>query len=129
MIRTMLLAALALGSSIAGTAEEAGGASRRQPSAPALGHGGLGENIRVGGLVVRPLAVIEDSRCPEEVDCAWAGQLVLRIAVSGMTGEQRLSTIRPLALRGGGQLALESVQPPRRQNQVIRAYRFTFRRR
>ena len=44
----------------------------------------LGETADLGGsLTVRPLAVIEDSRCPNNVACIWAGRLRLRANVSG----------------------------------------------
>ena len=44
----------------------------------------IGETADLGGgLTVRPIDVTEDSRCPQNVDCVWAGQLVLRADVSG----------------------------------------------
>lgn len=49
-----------------------------------------------GGLTVTPLEVLEDSRCPANVDCVWAGQVRLRVNVSGVEAEiisdQGLST-------------------------------------
>ncbi|MBY0568335.1 MAG: hypothetical protein K2P70_13560 [Hyphomonadaceae bacterium] len=47
---------------------------------------GLNETADLGnGLFVRPLEVVEDSRCPANVDCVWAGRVVLRADVSGQT--------------------------------------------
>lgn len=133
MIRTLLVAALALAGCMAAPQGANGGQplpSPRPPDNPALSYGGLGQDVRVGGLTVRPLAVIEDSRCPQDVDCVWSGQLVLRLTVSGMAGEQRISSIRPLDLPGGGRLALESVWPPRYHGRPMTGpYRFGFRRR
>src|SRR5262245_3093654 len=44
----------------------------------------IGETADLGGgLVVRPLAIIEDSRCPSNVQCIWAGRLRVRANVSG----------------------------------------------
>lgn len=98
---------------------------------PAFSYGGLNPDIRVGGLTVRPLAVTEDSRCPVNVTCVWAGRLVLRLRVSGMAGEQVVSTMAPLELADGGALELASVTPARTAGRpgTPRPYRFGFRRR
>jgi hypothetical protein len=58
---------------------------------------GIGETADLGGgLTVRPLAVIEDSRCPNNVACIWAGRLRLRANISGedieLTLGQAIST-------------------------------------
>lgn len=45
---------------------------------------GIGETADLGGgLNVRPIEVLEDSRCPADVTCVWAGRLRLRASVSG----------------------------------------------
>jgi hypothetical protein len=129
MIRAIILAALALAGCIA--APESSAIPRPQQPAddPALSYGGLNQDIRVGRLTVRPLAVSEDSRCPADVTCVWSGQLVLRARVSGMAGLQTISTIRPLALPGGRRLELAHVWPPRMRSDtgLLPAYRFGFR--
>ena len=52
---------------------------------------GIGETADLGGgLTVRPLEVIEDSRCPANVTCVWAGRLRLRAQVSGVVRELTL---------------------------------------
>ncbi len=52
---------------------------------------GLGETADLGGgLRVRPLEVLEDSRCPQNARCIWAGRLRLRVAVEGV-GEREIS--------------------------------------
>ncbi len=43
----------------------------------------LHEATRVGSLVVTPRAVIEDSRCPINARCIWAGRLVLKTRIDG----------------------------------------------
>ena len=35
----------------------------------------LGQPTRVGALVVTPQALVEDSRCPINARCIWAGQI------------------------------------------------------
>lgn len=88
----------------------------------------LGGTARLGGLTVRPIAVVEDSRCPSDVACIWAGRLRLRAAVSGI-GETELILGQPLALSGGGSLTLVAALPaPRHRPPSGPATRFAFRR-
>ncbi len=132
-MRALLIAMFGLAGCMA--ADGAGGVQpapqQRPPDSPALSYGGLNQNIRVGGLVVRPLAVTEDSRCPVNVVCVWAGRVVLRVRVSGLSGDQTISSIEPLALPGRGVLELVSVTPARRAGRpsAPARYRFGFRRR
>src|SRR5262249_33992168 len=45
---------------------------------------GIGETADLGnGLTVQPISVVEDSRCPGDVTCVWAGRLRIRANVSG----------------------------------------------
>ena len=44
---------------------------------------GLNQVAIVDGLRIRPIAVIEDSRCPANVQCVWAGRLVVRARMNG----------------------------------------------
>jgi len=39
--------------------------------------------VQVGNVVVTPLAVVEDSRCPINARCIWAGRLVVRSRIDG----------------------------------------------
>lgn len=91
----------------------------------------VGENANLGdGLVVRPLEVVEDSRCPQNARCVWAGRLRVRVAVEGV-GEREVI------------LGEEAVQTPRGAFQLVAvspgpwtdwpegampAYRFGFKR-
>ena len=43
----------------------------------------LDQVATVGDLRIRPLEVIEDSRCPALVRCVWAGRLVVRARMNG----------------------------------------------
>ena len=40
------------------------------------------ENIKSGDLTIEFVAVLEDSRCPEGVNCIWAGNAKVQIKVS-----------------------------------------------
>jgi len=83
-----------------------------------------------GGLNVRPLSVIEDSRCPANVDCVWAGRVVLRAEVNGQPTDITLD--EPLTTPNG--VVLLAVVKPSPWNEWPQAelpippYRFGFRR-
>ena len=68
--------------------------------------------FRSGALVVTPQAVVEDSRCPINARCVWAGRLVLqaRIAGKGWSETANLTLGQPYATHGAG-LALVSAEP------------------
>ncbi len=60
-------------------------------NAPGVVVAGFGELADLGGgLTVRPIATIEDSRCPGNVQCLWAGRLRIRALVSGRDAELTL---------------------------------------
>jgi len=44
---------------------------------------GLGQIASGNGLMIRPIKVIEDSRCPAAVNCVWAGRLTVRARMNG----------------------------------------------
>lgn len=43
----------------------------------------LNQSVRVGDLTVTPIGVVEDSRCPINARCVWAGRLVVRTRIDG----------------------------------------------
>jgi hypothetical protein len=100
------------------------------PAAPPAARGvtfaRLGETVRIGGVKVTPLTLREDSRCPAEVRCVWAGRLRLLVRIGRDTRELTLGRPAPMA---GGTLLLASVLPARHRNTAMapRAYRFGFR--
>lgn len=99
------------------------------PPAPSGSAVALGQRVRVGDLTVTPVSVVEDSRCPINARCVWAGRLVVRTQVDGDgwrdTADMRLGETfgthgRVIALTSGepGKIA-ERETPPE-------AYRFTY---
>src|SRR5215510_15315797 len=53
--------------------------------APGVVAAGIGQTADLGdGLRLRPLEVLEDSRCPQNARCIWAGRLRLRVNVDGV---------------------------------------------
>lgn len=89
----------------------------------------LGQTVYVDGPRVTPLRVIEDSRCPGNVVCVWAGRVVLRARVQGgaWSREIDLELGQPMQV-ADGKLTLTQVSPRRHTDRQIapRDYRFTF---
>jgi len=90
------------------------------PTAP------LNEVANLEGLTVRPLEIVEDSRCPALVRCVWAGRVRIRAEISG-AGTRELTLGEPADV-SGGTLTLVDVRPGKRTPEAIppRDYQFTF---
>lgn len=93
------------------------------------GTAALGQATYVDGPIVTPLEVIEDSRCPENARCVWAGRVVLKVRVAGGSGatERNLILREPMPLLDG-RLTLISVTPEKNTGRTLnpRDYRFGF---
>ena len=72
----------------------------------------IDQPTRVGMLVVTPKALIEDSRCPINARCVWAGRVVLETRIDGPGWRQieRLTLGQPLGVRGTS-VTLTSAEP------------------
>jgi len=99
------------------------------PPAQAGPTAALGETAYTNGLQVRPVEVIEDSRCPANVQCVWAGRLVVRSEVRGGAWRRTLDLElgKPEQVADGA-LTLVSATPGAIAGAETdpRAYRFTF---
>ena len=99
------------------------------PPASAGPTAALGQQAQVDGLRVRPLAVIEDSRCPMNVQCVWAGRIIVRSEVTGGSWRQvhDLELGKPVQI-ADGQLTLAAAEPGTVAGVKTnpRAYRFTY---
>ncbi len=103
----------------------------RELAAPGIAAARVGAAADLGGgLIVRPLEVIEDSRCPRNVECVWAGRLRLRADVAGTVRELTLG--EALETPHGAVLLVVASPSPWAQwpeEEITRpAYRFGFRR-
>lgn len=89
----------------------------------------LGASVKVGKLLATPVAVIEDSRCPENARCVWAGRLVVstRLDGSGWRETVPLTLGEPHATHGTT-ITLVSGVPEKQANAETpsEAYRFAF---
>lgn len=105
-----------------------------QPESVALPQGtpvALGQSVTVGGVVVTPTKVVEDSRCPINARCIWAGRLVVTTQIDGAGWRDTadLTLGEPWSTHGTV-LALTSGEPGREAGEgketPASAYRFTY---
>jgi hypothetical protein len=102
------------------------------PPAPSDGiaRAGLGERVHVDGPWVTPLEVLEDSRCPMNARCVWAGRtrLTVRIDLGSRSETREIATDQSIQI-ADGELALVEVQPDLmagEQASPQKPYRFGF---
>lgn len=121
MVRSRTLAALAL------PAFALSACVTVPPAVRADGSSRLGETTRAGPLLVRADRLVEDSRCPINARCIWAGRVVLAASVTeaGRTTARNLVLGEP-ALFAQGSLVLDSVAPGTLAGQEIRPADYTF---
>lgn len=90
----------------------------------------LGQKAYVDGPIVEPIAIIEDSRCPADAQCVWAGRVRVK-----MIWHRGNGTKQPFEVELGkavhladGRFALTAVRPDKRSGAAIanRDYRFSF---
>lgn len=104
-----------------------------RPSGAPLTFAALGQTITVSGPRITPLEVLEDSRCPMNARCVWAGQVRLRLRIdSGTGGIVEITSGRPITV-ADGTLELVEIRPDKvagaGKNGAVTAsdYRFGFR--
>ena len=89
----------------------------------------LGVSVRVGDLVVTPKKLVEDSRCPINARCVWAGRAIVttRIVGEGFSDTADLTLGEPFGTHGK-MIALVSVRPDKTTDRAIeqREYRFVY---
>ncbi|MGB3165286.1 MAG: hypothetical protein WBA68_00730 [Alteraurantiacibacter sp.] len=91
---------------------------------------GIGQPVRVGPALLTPVQVTEDSRCPINARCVWAGEVKLRTLVQTAAGRQvvELTLGEPHSM-AIGTFALVTVEPGQRASMPdipTEQYRFVF---
>ena len=91
----------------------------------------IGQRAMVDGPIVQPVKVLEDSRCPMNARCIWAGRVKVQMVWIRGNGERQPFEVtlgEPVQL-ADGQFTLESVRPEKRTDLTIKPedYRFSFR--
>ncbi len=99
------------------------------PVVPATTTAGVGQKIVVNGVSVTPIEVVEDSRCPSNVQCIQAGtvRLKVRLESEGNVQEETLKIGTQITF-AGKRVTLSAVLPVKNSTKVIVSseYKFTF---
>ena len=116
MIWVPIAASLALGACapLPAAGEGAGHSTAKE------GPVGFGETAYVDGPKVTPLELIEDSRCPKGVNCVWAGQVRIKVRVTGGSWSKELELVsgKPVQVADGARLCGRDPQRRSRRAQA-----------
>lgn len=89
----------------------------------------LGQAARLDGPTVKPVEVLEDSRCPSNAQCVWAGQVRLKMLWLRPSGDEpfALTLGKPTPIADGA-ITLTSVNPAKATARALKPsdYRFSF---
>jgi hypothetical protein len=99
------------------------------PERAAGGGVALGDSTVVEGVTITPLELVEDSRCPIDVQCIQAGQLRLRVAINAMNRDFTLTLGESQEVAPGTSVTLSAVTPQVKYSTVTVSpvdYRFVF---
>lgn len=101
-------------------------------SSALLTYAALGQTVSVGGMRVTPFKILEDSRCPANARCVWAGQVRLRIRlhIGSRPQTMEITSGKPLRI-ADGVMELAEVRPEKMTGRnrgavAPTAYRFGF---
>jgi hypothetical protein len=89
----------------------------------------LNQRVYVDGPYVTPLEVLEDSRCPINARCIWAGRVRLSVKIDlGSRSETREITTEKAIDVADGSLSIAAVEPGQMAGTTTDAkdYRFGF---
>lgn len=89
----------------------------------------LGEKVQIAGLTVTPVAIVEDSRCPQDVQCIQQGSVRVFVAVTSAMGtsHQTMDLNQPITTEAEA-ITLIAVSPEKRAGIETQSgqYQFTF---
>ena len=97
------------------------------PEAPTTTVAVIGKKITVNGVSVTPVQVVEDSRCPIDVQCIQAGtvRLQARLESEGASQDVTLTLNQSIAF-AGKKVVLDSVTPAKVSTTTINPSQYTF---
>jgi hypothetical protein len=81
------------------------------------------------GFSMRPVAIVEDSRCPQNARCIWAGQIRVSVRVrSGMAASEQVLTLEDTMTTEAEEITFVGAEPGKLAGKEIADtdYRLTF---
>ncbi len=101
------------------------------PSQPVGSHVALGQPVEVGSdIVVTPIKLYEDSRCPTGVQCVWAGRVVVTTRIDGPGWRETVNLVsgEQQRVRDHDFLLIEVLPAQKPQSGIPEGdYRFSYR--
>lgn len=100
---------------------------------PNADHIGLGQRAYADGPIIEAVRIIEDSRCPQNARCVWAGRLKLAMVWHRGNGEAQPFelTLGEITHIADGHIEISEATPPRlageKEPLTAKDYRFAFR--
>ncbi len=89
----------------------------------------IGQTVVIDHIQITPLEVIEDSRCPVDVTCIWAGAVKLKVGVTIQDGPfyYVLTLNQPYTVGSVKSILLTEVKPAKRSSKISASeYSFIF---
>lgn len=90
---------------------------------------GIGETAYTFGVHITPTALVEDSRCPQDVQCIQAGTVRVKVTLESEGGTQTVTLTQGSPINFvGKRVVLMDVTPVKNSKKTIspQDYRFTF---
>ena len=87
----------------------------------------LNASVTALGVTITPLEVLEDSRCPTDVQCIWAGQVRLNVRIKSGLGASEMVLISSQAITTESEtIMLQEVRPDKVSSASVKPedYRF-----
>jgi len=87
----------------------------------------MGETVLMAGVQITPLALLEDSRCPSDVVCIWAGTVRVSARVESEQGVlEQIFVLNETVETEGGKITLLRVEPSPESTTSIDAGQYVF---
>ena len=90
---------------------------------------GIGTTVSGLGVTITPLSILSDSRCPQDVQCVWAGTVELKAKILSASTESTMTLkLGEPVMTSGEQIVLLEVAPAKTSKTDIAtsSYMFTF---
>jgi len=78
-----------------------------------LGEVGVGKTVFINGVRITLHEIVEDSRCPADVVCIWAGRVVARVTLESNTDKETrtIESNAAVVLFDSYQISIKSIKP------------------